>query len=133
MQMPKNRFKCPIECGDFVEVLNGEAHVLHYVEKWEDSPNGPAYRGVDVIGMTMPLTELQKLIRKHNGFAEAEAKYGQSISLEPLDQEGFDRLIDVKGGTETRIVSVNGFLNATKDGYYFVVYAAPNLGKEELE
>lgn len=126
---PKNRFKLPVQAGEFVDVQNGEAHVLSCVEEWEDAPEeSSGYREINIHGMYLKLSELQQAVRDHRGFAEIESDYKQSFAAEPLEQDAFNCGIDFNENTVAKIVTTTGFLQEDlPDGYYFVKFAYPVL------
>lgn len=125
---PKNRLGLPVQPGEFIEVRNGIAHVLDYVERWEEAPTlSSGYRQVLVYGMEMPLTDLQAKVLANSGFAPVEARYNQGIGSEPLEQDAFDCMVDFNGNTVVEVITTNRFLALTGDGYYFVQHADPVL------
>lgn len=137
MEKITNRFSLPVQSGEFIQIRNGECHILSYVEEWEDAPkDSSGYRGVFLYGLYIDKMELRADIINHRGFAELESDYKQSIAEEPLKQEVFDVWVDDDNpNIQFKPITVRQFckqIPTIDNGCYFVKFARGTLYPHEI-
>lgn len=129
----KNRYNLAIEPGEFIQIQNGDCHILSYIENWEDAPAGTSgYRCIDVCWLWIRQKELQKRLIDDGDFTELESGYKQYFAAEPLTQEQFDDMLSHVGMPIT-IQQFAAILPKLKDGLYFVRWQGGMNGKGETD
>lgn len=121
--------------GEFVEIEDGVAHVLSYIETWEEAPAGAIpLREIMLLGMSMPLTELQKRIVSDRGFGELESEYTQAILHEPISSEWIN---EDNGLGPISFLTTREFLDLRPEQngrrYCFVVFSPGGITADERE